>query len=222
MSSLMLRVFSQLGEADSVKAAEPGCSRHGAPVLLLGPPGSVTSSLLFMAAMLAAEEGAGPVICLSSEPLQELPKGRREVRDPLILKAIRFMYPPSLRELLQFFSTLHMSSTSPSLILVDGLEGYLPSSSSPADGAHLSALMLDSVSHLCCGLIVSAAAAPDGSEGPFVAVERYFPNLCRLHEVMTTGAEERRFQRIVWPASSQELLIKRLMDSMGLIQSQVY
>lgn len=87
MSALLLRVFSELG-GGSVPP-EPGgvnAAGFGVPVLLQGPPGSRKSGLLFMAAVLAAEEGAGPVVFLSRESLQEVPRGGRAARDPLILK----------------------------------------------------------------------------------------------------------------------------------------
>ncbi|XP_018427238.1 PREDICTED: ATPase SWSAP1 [Nanorana parkeri] len=198
MSALLLRVFSELGGSAAV-SSEPmcvntaGCGPQGSPVLLLGPTGSQKSGLLFVAAVLAAEEGAGPVIFLSREPVQEMPRGGRAAREPLILKKIRFMYPSSLKDLLHFFSSLHVTSPSPSLVLVDGLERYLPSAGSLTDGAHISALMLDSISHLHCGLLVSAVPGSEGSDA-FTAVERYFPNQCRLCPVMSTETEERQYK----------------------------
>ncbi|CAI9570294.1 unnamed protein product [Staurois parvus] len=194
MSALLFRVFSELGESVQPELGGVNMAGFGAPVLLLGPPGSRKSGLLFMAAVLAAEEGAGPVVFLAREPLQEMPRGGRAARDPLILKQIRFVYPPSLRELLHFFSSLHVASPSPSLILVDGLERYLASTGSLTDGAHISALMLDSVSHLRCGLIVSAVPNSEGSDGAFTAIERYFPNQCLLYPVTAAQTEERQFR----------------------------
>ncbi|XP_077326500.1 ATPase SWSAP1 [Lithobates pipiens] len=200
MSALLLRVFSELG-GGSVPT-EPGgvnAAGFGVPVLLQGPPSSGKSSLLFMAAVLAAEEGVGPVVFLSRESLQEVPRGGRAARDPLILKKIRFVYPPSLRDLLHFFSSLHAASPFPSLILLYGMERYLPSTGSLTDGAHLSALMLDSASHLRCGLIISAVPNSDGLDSAFTAVERYFPNQCLLCPVMSAETEERQF-RVNFPS----------------------
>ncbi|XP_068130349.1 ATPase SWSAP1 [Hyperolius riggenbachi] len=199
MSALLQRLLTELSDPPAAfpgpsDVTAAGCGRQGAPLLLLGPPGSGKSGLLFMAAVLAAEEGAGPVIFLSREPLQEVPRGGKAARDPLTLKLIRFVYPPSLKELLQFFSTLHITPLSLSLIVVDGLERYLPSSCSPGDGALLCALMLDSVSYLRCGLVVSAVPNPGGSDGAFLAVERYFPSQCHLHHVTSPETEGRQFK----------------------------
>ncbi|XP_072255620.1 ATPase SWSAP1 [Pyxicephalus adspersus] len=210
----LLSVFSELCGSVVVTPVTPepgyvnteGCGCQEAPVLLLGPPGSRKSSLLFVAAVLAAEEGAGLVLFLSREPLQEVPRERRAARDPLILKQIRFVYPPSLKELLHFFSSLHETSPSPSLILVDGLHRYLSSTGSLTDAAHISALMLDSVSQLRCGLIVSAVPNVEGSDGAFMAIERYFPNQCILCPVMSAETEERQFKVSFRPPHRQWIL----------------
>uniref|UniRef100_A0A8C5QBN3 SWIM-type zinc finger 7 associated protein 1 n=1 Tax=Leptobrachium leishanense TaxID=445787 RepID=A0A8C5QBN3_9ANUR len=169
---------------------EPGYGPQGPPLLLLGPSRSGKSGLLFMAAVLAAEEGAGPVIFLSRDPLQKVPGTGRTARDPLTLKQIRFLYPATPEELLRQLSSLHLASPSPSFLLLDGLERYLPPCSGPAEGAHISALLLDAASHLRCGLVVSAVPPADGTEGPFMAVERYFPTRCQLYPEMTTDVEE--------------------------------
>ncbi|KAG9473076.1 ATPase SWSAP1 [Eleutherodactylus coqui] len=194
MSRALLRVFRELsgskGPAD-VGAVE--CGPHGAPALILGPPGCGMSGFMFMAAALAAEE-EGAVLYVSPEPLQAVPRAGRAARDPLVFKQIRFVYPPSMKELLQFFSSLHLTSPPPSLLLVDGLERYLPPTCSLHDGAHISALMLDSISHLHCGLLVSAAPNSEGTDGPFLAVERYFPNRCLVYHDLSSGGKEQVFK----------------------------
>ncbi|XP_063787288.1 ATPase SWSAP1 [Pseudophryne corroboree] len=178
-------------------------SRHGAPLLLLGPPDAGRARCCLLPRTLAAEEGAGPVIFLSREPLQRLPTGGRAARDPLTLKRIRFLYPSSLKDLLEFFSSLHLTPSFPSLILVDGLERYLPSTCSPQDGARISALMLDTASHFHCGLLVSSLSYSEGNDGAFLAVERYFSNRCHLYSDLSAGTEEREFKISFWPLLEQ-------------------
>ncbi|XP_075715188.1 ATPase SWSAP1 [Rhinoderma darwinii] len=194
MSRTLLRVVRELScveEPGDVGAAEGGS--YGPPALILAPPGCGISGLMFMAAALAAEE-EGAVLYLSPEPLQTVPRAGRAAQDPLILKQIRFVYPPSMKELLQFFSSLHLMSPPPSLILVDGLERYLPPACSLHDAAHVSALMLDSISHVHCGLLVSAAPNPEGTDWVFQAVERYFPNQCLVYHDISTGGKEQVFK----------------------------
>ncbi|XP_040270958.1 ATPase SWSAP1 [Bufo bufo] len=194
MSRTLLRVFRELSgsqQPGEVGAAE--CGPHGPPVLILGPPDCRMSGLMFMVAALAAEE-EGTVLYLCPEPLQTVPKAGRAARDPLILKKIRFVYPPSLKDLLQFFSSLHLTSPAPSLILVDRLERYLPPTCSLHDGALISTLMLDSVSHSRCGLLVSAAPNSIGTDEAFVAVERYFPNQCLVYHELSSGVKEQVFK----------------------------
>ncbi|XP_053320157.1 ATPase SWSAP1 [Spea bombifrons] len=169
------------------------CGPQGPPLLLLGPPNSGKTGLLFLAAVMAAEEGAGPVIFLSRDPLQRLPWGGRTARDPLTLKQIRFLYPPTLDELLRLLSSLHLTPPSPSLILLDGLDRYLTSACGPQDGALLSALLLDSASHLRCGLLVSAGCPAERADGAFLAVERYFPAQCQLYPEGVSDVEDRRY-----------------------------
>ncbi|XP_073507059.1 ATPase SWSAP1 [Phyllobates terribilis] len=188
MSRTLLRVLS-----GSQEPGDEGASECGPPALISGPPGCGISGLMFMAAALAAEE-EGAVLYVCPEPLQSVPRAGRAARDPLILKQIRFVYPPSRKELLQFFSSLHLTSLPPSLILVDGLERYLPPTCSLHDGAHISALMLDSVSHFHCGLIVSAAPNYEGTDGAFLAVERYFPNQCVVYHDLSSGKKEKVYK----------------------------
>ncbi|KAM4749187.1 ATPase SWSAP1 [Rhinophrynus dorsalis] len=176
------------------------------PVLLFGPPGSGKSGLMFMAAVLAAEEGSGPVIFLSQEPLQKVPGGRREVRDPLTLKRIRFLYPRTLKEILHLLSSIHLTTPIPSLILLDGLERYLTPSCCPPDGALLSALLVDSASHLRCGLLVSAVPPSEGTDGAFLAVERYFPSRCHIYTEGSTEREEGTFRVSFLPHIQQWIL----------------
>ncbi|XP_056426372.1 ATPase SWSAP1 [Hyla sarda] len=192
MSRTLLRVLQgHCGGSSDEEAAE--CGPHGPPAMIIGPPGYRMNGLMFMAAALAAEE-EGAVMYLCPEPLQTVPKAGRAPRDPLILKQIRFVYPPSMRELLQFFSSLHLMSPPPSLILVDGLEQYLPPTCTLQDGAHISALMFDSISHLRCGLLVSAAPNYERSDGAFLAVERYFPKQCLVYHDISSGGQGQVFK----------------------------
>ncbi|XP_053573828.1 ATPase SWSAP1 [Bombina bombina] len=179
---------------------------HKPSLLLIGPPGSGKSGLLFLAAVQAAEDGEGPVIFLSKDPVKRLPGGGRATRDPLILKQIRFLYPSSLKELLLLLSSLHITCPSSSLILLDGLERYLQSSCGPSDGALLSALLLDCASHFNCGIIVSAVPHSEGSEGAFSAVERYFPTQCRLCPEESTEIPETLFRVHFLPYISHWIL----------------
>ncbi|CAH2272965.1 ATPase SWSAP1 [Pelobates cultripes] len=169
------------------------CGPQGPPLLLIGPHDCGKTALLFMAAVVAAEEGAGPVIYLSRDPLQKLPGAGKLARDPLILKQIRFLYPKTLEELLQLLSSLHLTSPSPYLLLLDGLELFLSPGCSPTDGAFLSALLLDSSTNLRCGLLVSAVPPSEVVDGVFMTVERYFPNQCHLSPEVSTDVEQKKY-----------------------------
>ncbi|XP_069803448.1 ATPase SWSAP1 [Dendropsophus ebraccatus] len=194
MSRTLLRVLRELsGSPEPGDEGATDCGPHGPPALILAPPGCAVTGLMFMAAALAAEE-EGAVLYLCPQPLQTVPKAGRAARDPLILKQIRFVYPPSMTELLQFFSSLHLTSPPPSLILVDGLERYLSPTCSLHDGAHISALMFDSISHFRCGLLVSAAPISDRSDGTFMAVERYFQNQCLVYHDISSGDQGQVFK----------------------------
>ncbi|KAE8620023.1 hypothetical protein XENTR_v10010072 [Xenopus tropicalis] len=202
MAQTLSRVLSELlgckefhNQGDPGTSVLPGhVSSTVSSVLLVGPPGCGKSGLLFSAALVAAEEGAGPVIFISRESLQRLPGGGREAREPLLLKRIRFLYPSSLRELLHLVSSMHLSFPAPSLIVVDGLERYLAPTCGSADGALISGLLLDSAAHFKCGLLISAAQPLEmGGDGAFLAVERYFPAQCHIYGEVTTEQEEGTF-----------------------------
>ncbi|KAM6469207.1 ATPase SWSAP1 isoform 2-T2 [Liasis olivaceus] len=117
-------------------------------------------------------------------------------RSTLLFRAalrIHFLYPPSFQELLQLVASLHQTlSSSPSMIVLDGLEEYLNSCSSPCTAAQLVALLLDTSnyfsqkrSHLSvdCQLIVSMKFSGEAGEEAehFSAIEHYFPAHLWLH-----------------------------------------
>ncbi|KAG8545732.1 hypothetical protein GDO81_020424 [Engystomops pustulosus] len=209
MSLTLLRLLRELsGAPEPGDVGAAGCGPHGPPALVLASPECGISGLMFMAAALAAEE-EGAVLYLCPQPLQTVPNMGRAARDPLVLKQIRFVYPPSMKDLLQFFSSLHLMSPPPSLIMVDGLERYLPPTCSLQDGARICALMLDSVSHLGCGLLVSAAPSSEGTDGAFLAVERYFPNqFVVYHDLCPEGKKQTFKMSFMSPRPRWNLRIK--------------
>ncbi|XP_074836206.1 ATPase SWSAP1 [Carettochelys insculpta] len=168
-------------------AAEPGRSR--VPVLVLGPARSGRSALLFRAAL-----GGARALFLAPRALQRLPGARRAGS---CLQHVQFLYPPSLPDLLRLLASLPPSPPGPpALILLDGLEHYLAGRSGPQAAARLSALLVDTASHLAGGL----GPDPQGSgPGPGVqliaslrvsgeaetdehlgVLQRYFPARCWL------------------------------------------
>lgn len=126
---------------------------------------ALSRSVLLLAAVTAASERGLRVIFLTQTQIQDLPLSlqRRVPRlNPASLKKIKFCYPRTLEELLVqvagLHESMHSSPSTPALIIVDGLEGYLctpsPSTSSglhtsaQSSTAHLSALLCDTASFL--------------------------------------------------------------------------
>ncbi|KAI3359354.1 hypothetical protein L3Q82_002857 [Scortum barcoo] len=139
--------------------APPGCG-----TLLVGDR-SLSRSLLLLAAVSAASELDMRVVVFTQTQIQSLPVALQRCvpsLSPESLKKIKFSYPRTLEELMQQVASLHESTntspTPPSLIIVDGLEGYLcgPEGGShsgfhPGEqscAAHLSALLCDSAAFL--------------------------------------------------------------------------
>ncbi|XP_033029684.1 ATPase SWSAP1-like, partial [Lacerta agilis] len=164
-------------------------------LLLLGPAGSGRSALSFRAALLGASSSSrARALFLAPRPLERLPAGGADAAGAGAIQRIHFLYPPSFRELLQLVASLHETfSCSLSLVVLDGLEEYLGSCSSPAMAAQLVALLLDTANHFSqklpvesaagCKLVVSMRLSGEAGEQAeyFSAIERYFPAQCWLH-----------------------------------------
>ncbi|XP_051827541.1 ATPase SWSAP1 [Antechinus flavipes] len=178
---LLLSPGAGVGGEDCVAGEGPG-------LLLLGEPGSGKTALLFAAALVAAGEGRGPVLFVARRALQSLPPGWKAgaARDPLRLQKIHFLYPPSLRELLQLLSSMHETTAQPpSLLLLDGLHEYLAEASGPQAWAHLAALLVDTVAYFSgclsrdCGLLVTmrspTEAETEAAALQLAVLQRYLP-----------------------------------------------
>ncbi|XP_069460262.1 ATPase SWSAP1 [Ambystoma mexicanum] len=188
MSGTLKRVLGHLGSLPS----------ESRPCLLLGERGSGKTTLLLTAALRAsADDGRGAVF-IARNPLQSLPAG---ARDPLSLKKIQFVYPRSLEELQTFIASMHEKKSSPSLILLDGIDDYLDGNSGQQLVARLSALLVDTAAYFteklrltsrrpddalcCCHLIVSirlpreSGEETEGAQERLV-IDRYFPEKCWL------------------------------------------
>lgn len=124
---------------------------------------SVSRSLLLLAAVTAAERGI-KVMYFTRTPIQSLPVTLQKCLPsvtPEVLKKIKFCYPHGKEELLQQLASLHelvnISPTPPSLIIIDGLEGYLCSHvggsnhgiypREQSSAAHLAALLSDNAAY---------------------------------------------------------------------------
>nr|XP_028568176.1 ATPase SWSAP1 isoform X1 [Podarcis muralis] len=175
-------------------------------LLLLGPAGSGRSALSFRAALLGAASSRARALFLAPRPLERLPAGGADAAGAGAIQRIHFLYPPSFRELLQLVASLHETfSCSLSLVVLDGLEEYLGSCSSPAMAAQLVALLLDTANHFSqklpvesaagCKLVVSMKLSGEAGEQAeyFSAIERYFPAQCWLHpsteEIADSGSQ---------------------------------
>uniref|UniRef100_H3B5Z3 SWIM-type zinc finger 7 associated protein 1 n=1 Tax=Latimeria chalumnae TaxID=7897 RepID=H3B5Z3_LATCH len=180
--------------------------------LLLGEGSSGKTSLLFLAALVAAEEGK-KVMFLSPKPIQALPAPLLESRaglNPLSLKKIQFLYPQSREEFMKLIATVHEKGSSlPSLIIVDGLEAYLTDNIKQT--AHISALLVDMAAFIsenigtvstsnedpngeCCLLVslTHPAQGEDETDGgqSLSVIGRYLPSNCMLERDLDPLQEE--------------------------------
>ncbi|KAK6311840.1 hypothetical protein J4Q44_G00175040 [Coregonus suidteri] len=126
--TLVFKTFIQhSGKTKDLKIIAPSkCS-----TLVVGDC-SINRSLLLLAAVTAAAELGLKVSFFTQVQIQSLPGSLQESMSnlsPENLKKIKFAYPRSLEDLLQDVASLHESASGsaapPSLIIVDGLEGYL-------------------------------------------------------------------------------------------------
>ncbi|XP_061438198.1 ATPase SWSAP1 [Rhineura floridana] len=188
------------------------------PRLLIGPAGSGRSALLFRAALVAASSSPGRVLFLAPRPLERLPAGDSSRAEAGAIQRIHFLYPPSFQELLQLAASLHETlSGTLSLVVLDGLEEYLGSCSSPSMAAQLVALLLDTANHFSqkltmesavgCHLIISMRFSGEaGEQAEYLSViERYFPAQCWLHPVAgeNAGSDSQDITKLIRACLSQ-------------------
>ncbi|KAK9535614.1 hypothetical protein VZT92_007986 [Zoarces viviparus] len=210
--TLVFKTFtSQTGGRKELTVAPP--SPPTCSTLVVGDTG-ISRSVLLLAAVTAASELGMRVVFFTQTQIQSLPlclQKRVPSLSPESLKKIKFSYPRTVGELLQQVAGLHESAntspTPPSLIVVDGLEGYLcgpgagglggfhPGEQSCA--AHLSALLCDTAAFLTqllrrcspssapCRVIASFRSAVDTGEASATdsaldVLDRYFRVRCTL------------------------------------------
>lgn len=155
--TLVFRSFSTQKSKDFIVLLPPTCS-----TLVIGEK-SISRSLLFLAAVKAATEMGFRVLFLTQTQIQSLPASLQNCMSSLSLenlKKIKFSYPRTVEELLKEVANLHESSVGPtvppSLIIVDGLEGYLGcpgqrwgcQQGEQSLAAHVSALLYDTAAFL--------------------------------------------------------------------------
>ncbi|XP_027707118.1 ATPase SWSAP1 [Vombatus ursinus] len=199
-----------------------GCAAgEGSGLLLRGEPGSGKTALLFAVALVAAGEGRGPVLFVARRALQSLPPVWKAgaARDPLRLQKIHFLYPPSLRELLQLLSSMHeRAAQPPSLLLLDGIDEYLAETSGAQACAHLAALLVDTAAHFSgcsgsgCGLLVTmqgpAEAELEAAALQLAVLQRYLPTCLWLEPEPPDLAG-------AWPQHSEQCFRARLSSGPG-------
>ncbi|XP_076006247.1 ATPase SWSAP1 [Genypterus blacodes] len=128
LTFLFRSLVSQTGATNDYKVIPPSPAARS--TLVVGD-GSMSRSLLLLSAVSAASDMDMKVFFFTQTQIQKLPAPLHncENRSPEGLKKIKFCYPRTVHELLQQVSSLqepaNMSPTAPSLIIVDGLEGYL-------------------------------------------------------------------------------------------------
>ncbi|MED6231895.1 hypothetical protein ATANTOWER_012868 [Ataeniobius toweri] len=158
--TLVFRTFSsQTGQKQDPSVGPPPPSLR-CTTLVVGEH-RLSRSVLLLAAVTAASELGIRVSFFAQTRIQSLPVCLQRCSatlNPEGLKKIAFSYPRTLEELLQQVASLHESPSPPSLIIVDGLDGFLrdPVAGSHAGfhsgeescAAHLSALLCDTAAFL--------------------------------------------------------------------------
>lgn len=234
MADILTRVFETFRAQSDIAAenVETSVQTSSRSALVLGDRG-LSRSVLLLAAVTAASASGLRVLFLTQTQIQNLPVPlRRSVPrlNPAALKKIKFCYPRTLEELLVQVAGLHESTHSslstPALIIVDGLEGYLctptPSTSSgfntsaQSSAAHLSALLCDTASflsqvlekqgsgHAPCRLIASFQPheTPEHKSGEPTAdplldvLDRYFQVRCTLDLNRSYNATSDGFKQV--------------------------
>ncbi|KAL6103432.1 swsap1 [Pungitius sinensis] len=205
--ALVFRTFTSK-TAGSEELTVPPTSPATCSALLVGDAG-LSRSVLLLAAVTAASEMGVRVVFFTQTRIQSLPpclQKRVPSLSPEVLKKIQFSYPRTMEELLQKVASLHeptnTSPTPPSLIVVDGLEGYLCGPGECSGGlsgfhlgeqsvqaAHLSALLCDSAAFLTqvlrsrssssdpCRVVASFQPPGDGGQAAMEASSAAEPTL---------------------------------------------
>ncbi|KAM8845284.1 ATPase SWSAP1 isoform 1-T1 [Spinachia spinachia] len=213
--TLVFRTFTSQ-TAGSEDLTVPPTSPATCSALLVGDAG-LSRSVLLLAAVTAASEMGVRVVFFTHTRIQSLPpclQKRVPGLSPESLKKITFSYPRTMEELLQQVASLHeptnTSPAPPSLVVVDGLEGYLCGPGECGSGlggfhlgersvqaAHLSALLCDSAAFLTqvlrsrssssdlCRVVASFGSPGDGGEASAAdasldVLDRYFRVRCTL------------------------------------------
>ncbi|XP_037331671.2 ATPase SWSAP1 [Pungitius pungitius] len=186
--TLVFRTFTSQ-TAGSEELTVPPTSPATCSALLVGDAG-LSRSVLLLAAVTAASEMGVRVVFFTQTRIQSLPpclQKRVPSVSPESLKKIQFCYPRTMEELLQQVAGLHEPTNTcpapPSLIVVDGLEGYLCGpgecggglsgfhlGEQPVQAAHLSALLCDSAAFL-----TRALRSRSPSSGPCRVVASFQP-----------------------------------------------
>ncbi|XP_060946615.1 ATPase SWSAP1 [Limanda limanda] len=159
MTDILNLVFRTFASPSELRAAPPAAAPR-CSALLLGE-NSLGRSVLLLAAVTAASHPGLRVVFFTRTLIRSLPASLQKlVPSPESLKKIRFCYPRTVEELLQQVAALHEPphTSPPSLIIVDGLEGFLLGSTGGSHrelhpggqscAAHLSALLCDTAAFL--------------------------------------------------------------------------
>ncbi|XP_067227691.1 ATPase SWSAP1 [Chanodichthys erythropterus] len=175
---------------------------------------NISRSVLFLAAVTAATDLGLKVLFFTQTPFQSLPVSLRASVPGLKLenlKNVKFVYVKTLKELVEDVASLHElaseAASTPSLIIVDGLEKYLhgPQGGLLQDDlgpvAHVAALLHDTAAFLTqiqqnrtdgqglCRVMVSFQSECEGSrdsEAPDLllsVLDRYLQVRCTLEEM---------------------------------------
>ncbi|CAB1420574.1 unnamed protein product [Pleuronectes platessa] len=159
MTDILNLVFRTFASPAELRASPPAPVPRSS-ALLLGE-NSLSRSVLLLAAVTAASQPGLRVVFFTRTLIRSLPASLQKlVPSPESLKKIQFCYPRTMEELLQQVAALHESPSTapPSLIIVDGLEGFLLGSGGGSHrelhpggqscAAHLSALLCDTAAFL--------------------------------------------------------------------------